>query len=126
MIEVAEDSGAKRFESPDDAIEQLSGLHGRVLRIRTIDMDYSNVGKILDRLMVGDLQHFSAATNYTMLTKSPMHRYATSFEVALGSGKPQMLSYEASAIELLQEDSGKWVLIHSGQAFECYLERISQ
>ena len=126
MIEVAEDSGVKRFANSDDAIEQLSALHGRALRIRSIGMDYSNIGKVLDRLMVGDLRFFSADTNYSMLTKTSMHRYATSFEIALGNGKPQRLVYEESSIELLQEDTRKWVLIHRGQPFEHYLERISQ
>lgn len=126
MIEVAEDSGVKRFESSDDAIEQLSALHGRVLRIRSIGMDYSNIGKVLDRLMVGELRFFSADTNYSVPTGSSMHRHATSFEVALGNGKPQKLIYEESSIEVLQEDTGKWVLIHSGQAFGHYLERISK
>lgn len=126
MIEVAEDTGAQRFATADEALERFSGLHGRVLRIRTIGLDYSNIGKLTDQVSIGALQALTMSTNYAAVTKSSMHRYASVFSLALSTMKPIQLQLEESSIEVLQEDTGKWILIHRGSAFEVYLERISK
>lgn len=126
MIEVAEDTGAQRFATADEALERLSGLHGRVLQIRTIGPDYSNIGKLKDQVSIGALQALTMSTNYGALTKSSMHRYDSVFNLVLGTMGTFQLQLEESSIEVLQEDTGKWSLIHLGHAFEAYLERISK
>lgn len=126
MIEVAEDTGAQLFATADEALERLSGLHGRVLRIRTIGRYYSNIGKLTDQVAIGALQALTMSTNYDAVTENSMHRYASVFSLTLGPMEPIQLQLEESSIEVLQEDTGKWILIHRGSAFEVYLERISK
>lgn len=126
MIEVAEDTGAQRFATEDEALERLSGLHGRVLRIRIIGPDYSNIGKLTDQVSIGALQALTMSTNYgAAVTRSSMHRYASILSLTLGTMEAIQLQLQRSSIEVLQEDTGKWMLVHRGSAFEVNLERIS-
>lgn len=126
MIEVTEGKETKTFATADEALERLSKFYGRVLRIRRVGPDPSYHEKIVDRTSIGEFRSLSVSTNYRRDNEGSMHRYDSNFAIALGNEDAIRLMLAESTIEVLQEDSGKWILIHRGTAFEHHLERISK
>jgi len=120
MIEVSEESAIAQIENAQDLHGLLLSLHGRTLRVRTVSnvksYDYNYRVDGVDRKIsdsTGLLMGVSLADEERHRINRSNRTYSR-LSVALSWGDPISVDHELSLIEVFQEDSGSWKLIHRG------------
>lgn len=120
MIEVSEESAIAQIENAQDLHGLLLSLHGRTLRVRTVNTANSyNYNYRVDGVnrtvsdSTGILMGASLISEDRYRISSGISSYST-LSIALSWGEPISVDHELSLIEVFQEDSGSWKLIHRG------------
>jgi len=120
MIEVSEESAIAQIETAQDFHGLLLSLHGRTLRVRTVNTANSyNYNYRVDGVnrtvsdSTGILMGASLISEDRYRISSGISSYST-LSIALSWGEPISVDHELSLIEVFQEDSGSWKLIHRG------------
>jgi len=125
MIEVPEEAALAEIQSNRDLHALLLGYHGRTLRVRTVSIQrersYYDSG-------VGGFMRATEDSTGTLLGLKLVRSESTRFhsrephyglKIALSWGDSlQVAAQECTSIEVLQQDTGKWKLIHRGSSFD--------
>lgn len=125
MIEVSEETALAQIKSLSDLHELLLGYHGRTLRIHKVKsgVTYNHRFDVDGRdRTISDSTGTLVGISSSDLERHRKGRAKNStiprLTLALSWGEPISIELGLSLIEVLQEDSGQWKLIHRGSDWE--------